>query len=440
MVGRLTEMQTIIVDGYNLGLEKSTGVATYGRNLCRAIKDIGYDVGVLYGGKSTRSKNAFLSEVAFFDGAKPKSQGIYGFPRMLTGAMSAPFGCRVDRVPVTGGVIYDSVKTRLPKFDSLWNSGDLFKRSQRSFRWFGSFAKVEVPNATIAHWTYPLPVRASHAANIYTLHDLVPLRLPHTTLDNKRLYYSLCKRIVESADHIVTVSETSKKDIVDILGADPEKVTNTYQAVELPESVLNKSESAIRDELLGIFNLQYKDYFLFFGAIEPKKNINRILEAYLGCGLTTPLVIVGAPGWKSEGELALLKTLNQLPDFVSSRIVRLEYLPFAMLMTIIRGAKATVFPSLYEGFGLPVLESMMLGTPVITSNHGSLLEVAGDACLLVDPYDTRAVAEALRQIDSNSSLRAELVQKGFVQSAIFSAENYNRRLQAVYAKYGGSRV
>lgn len=429
-------MSSIVVDGYNLGLEKSTGVATYGRNLCHAIKSMGHSVGVLYGGRSTKAKNPLLSEIAFFDGAVRPKLGWSAGPRMALDALFAPFGCHVERVPITGSVIYDSEKSRLPVFDSLWNSGDIFRRSQRSFRWFGKFASVEMPGADIAHWTYPLPVRAINAKNIYTLHDLVPLRLPQTTLDNKRLYFTLCKKIVDQADHIVTVSETSRNDIIDILGANPDKVTNTYQAVALPDEVLNKSEESVRNELTGIFNLEYKNYFLFFGAIEPKKNINRILEAYLGSGVSTPLVIVGAPGWKSDGELALLKMLNDLPDFVRNRIIRFEYLPLAMLLTVIRGAKATVFPSLYEGFGLPVLESMMLGTPVITSNIGSLAEVAGDACVLVNPYDSLALANSIRLIDSNESLRRALVDKGFSQSKVFSVENYNKRLSEVYESAG----
>ncbi|WP_245643810.1 glycosyltransferase family 4 protein [Paraburkholderia oxyphila] len=407
-------------------------MATYGRNLCGAIKGLGYQVGLLYGGRSTRSKSEFLSEVAFFDGAKRKRQGWASVPKMLAGAVSAPGGCRVDRIPVSGSVLYDAKRAKLPRFDTLWNSTDLYKRSQRAFRWFGSFASVDLPDALIAHWTYPLPIRAKRVANIYTLHDLVPLRLPQTTLDNKRLYYSLCKRIVDSADHIVTVSETSKRDIIEILGADPGKVTNTYQAVELPEVVARKSDVDVKDELEGIFNLQYKGYFLFFGAIEPKKNIGRILEAYLASRLTTPLVIVGAPGWKSEEELALLNTLKQLPAAICQRVIRLEYLPLEMLMTVIRGAKATVFPSLYEGFGLPVLESMMLRTPVITSDVGSLREVAGDACLLVDPYNSRSIVAALKAIDTNENLRVEQAEKGAKQAMLFSPQIYAERLERVY--------
>lgn len=415
-----------------MGLEKGTGVATYGRNLCHAARCAGYRVDLLFGGRSTRATNPLLSEIAFFDGATRPRHGTAGIPSMVSQALTAPLGCPIEEVPISGNVIFESQKARLPSFDRLWNSPDLYKRSQRTFRWFNGFASVKLSHVDIAHWTYPLPIRAKGALNVYTLHDLVPLRLPHTTLDHKRRYFTLCKRLVDTADHIVTVSETSRKDIINLLNADPSKVTNTYQAVSLPKSATEKSEDAIRQELSGIFNLSYKGYFLFFGAIEPKKNINRLIEAYLASGVALPLVIVGAPGWKSEDELRLLKSIETLPGHVRERILRLDYLPLTLLATVIRGAKAVVFPSLYEGFGLPVLEAMTLKTAVITSDVGSLREIAGDACLLVNPYDTRSISEAMRAVDANEDLRQGMEENGFRQAQLFSPDSYVAKLDELY--------
>lgn len=425
-------MPSIMVDAYNLSLEKGTGVATYGHNLCHAAKQLGYQVGVLYGGRSTRSRNALLSEVAFFDATVARRPSVADIPRMLGRAMVSPYGCRVDEVPISGRVIYDSLKARLPQFDRLWNSSELYKRAHRSFRWFGAFARVDLLGTDIAHWTYPLPIRAHGARNVYTLHDLVPLRLPHTTLDHKRRYYRMCKELVDTADHIITVSETSRQDIVNLLDADPAKVTNTFQAVSLPPGALERSDEQVEEELRGLFNLPFKGYFLFFGAVEPKKNLNRLLEAYLASGIRTPLVLVGAPGWKSEDELRLLKMLASLPGKVRERVLRLEYLPRQLLVSVIRGAKATVFPSLYEGFGLPVLESMLCGTAVITSRVGSLIEVAGDAACYVDPYDIRSIGAAMKTLESDDALRLSLEQKGLIQAELFSPERYAQRVQAVY--------
>lgn len=427
----------ILLDGYNLGLVQGTGVATYGRNLSHIIKQSGQQVSVLYGKKTRQAKNPLLKEVAFFDAAVRPAGGYLGVLRGVRDAFSAPLGCEVDTVPISGRVIFDSLKYRLPEFDQLWNSHDLYSRSMRSFRWLGEFARLSVPGVDIAHWTYPLPVRAHRAANVYTIHDLIPLRLPQTTLDNKNRYFKLCMRIARTADHIITVSEASRRDIINLLGANPDKVTNTYQSVNFPQHLMAKSDAVVRDELAGTFNLAYKGYFLYFGAVEPKKNLGRLIEAYLGSGVATPLVIVGAPGWKTEDEMQLLDVLQSLPNLSQdkrNRIIRLEYLPFPMLMSMIRGAKATLFPSLYEGFGLPVLESMALGTAVLTSDVSSLPEIAGDAACLVDPYDTRAMAQAIQTLDVNEGLRRELEAKGRERAKMFSEEIYARRLNDVYAQ------
>ena len=151
-----------------------------------------------------------------------------------------------------------------------------------------------------------MPVRVKGAKNIYTLHDLVPLQLPYTTLDNKFLYLKLMKLIARKADHIVTVSENSKRDIVALLGAPENKVTNTYQAVDIPSSYLDFSIEELKVDLEGSFRLQHKNYLLFYGAIEPKKNVGRIIEAYLASNIDKPLVVVGMSAWKSDQELRVL--------------------------------------------------------------------------------------------------------------------------------------
>jgi len=426
----------VMIDGFNLGLDKGTGVATYGRNLSRTVKALGNEVSVLYGkGKPVKFKDPLLNEIAFFDAAGGTKRRWFEPSRLVIDAALGAFGFSVDAIPAPKAVLIDSMKSNLPVYDELWNSTHLYDHCNRTFNLFNSLGAVTLPEVDIAHWTYPLPVYAKGAANIYTFHDLVPLRLPHTTLDNKRKYLKLCKRLINTADHIVTVSEASRLDIINLLNADPEKVTNTYQSVSFSPQALSMTEVQVREQLAGTFNLQYKKYFLFFGAIEPKKNINRMLEAYLGSGIKTPLVIIGAPGWRNDEELRLLAALNGLPKSAQSkkeRIIRLEYLPFSLLVSVIRGAKATFFPSLYEGFGLPVLESMALGTAVLTSNTSSLPEVAGDAACLIDPYDTQAMAEAMRALETNQTYRLTLEAKGRERAKLFSEEAYAKRLQAVY--------
>ncbi len=421
----------ILIDGYNLGLEKGTGVATYARNLSQQLTQLGHEVSVLYGHRFANKGNPLLREIAFFDPYLKRPQ-LPETLRAARGAVLSPLGHRASRVPITGAVIADAFRARLPECAHVYNAPSLYARSQGSFTIWGNISQVQLPEQIdIAHWTYPLPVRAKGAANIYTLHDLVPLRLPYTTLDNKRRYLALMKKLVRQADHIVTVSECSKRDIIELLDVPPERVTNTYQAVHIPETLREKPENEVAREVEGATGAGFKDYFLFWGSIEPKKNIGRMIESYLASGVASPLVIVGAQAWRSENELRMLKNEHLREN---QRIIHLSYVPFNLLVSLIRGARAALFPSLYEGFGLPVLEAMLLGTPVICANPASLPEVAGDAAFLVDPYDNSALTNAIRAMDSDADLRDALAQQGSKQTEVFSAEAYQARIGEVYAK------
>ena len=435
----------IYIDGFNLSLEQGTGVATYARNLSFALRDLGAEVGVLYGAPtSTTSANSLMREIAFFDPRTRTpsrlSQALKNFRRTLM----LPFGEIAFQVPVTGRVIRNTFQARLPYFDHIWNVQDLFTKESLYGRLLGGRMNVHFREAPdIMHWTYPLAIRIPKAKNIYTLHDLVPLRLPYTTLDNKRRYFSLIRRLTKSADHIVTVSEASKKDIIDLFGVPEERITNTYQAVDIPPIYRNKAVSDVKSELEGTFGLSYKKYFLFCGAIEPKKNVGRLIEAYLASGVTDPLVIVGKKAWKSEEELRLISDNEHVRYLLTNgniterrfRVLQVDYAPFPLLVSLIRGAKAVLFPSLYEGFGLPALEAMSLGTPVLTSNTASMPEVVGNAALQVDPYDTRALVEGIRALDTDADLRGRLAEAGPIQAEQFSPERYQARLADVYGKF-----
>ena len=430
----------ILIDGYNLGLEHGTGVATYGRTLGNSASAMGNDIALLYGLDRRASKESKFSEVLFFDAAQRKRSWGANTLSAVIAPVTARMSVRPDSVKVSGTVIVDPAKARLPSHTHLWNAPRLFSASRGNFKSFNRFTTVVAPaKIDIAHFTYPLPVRVAGAKNIYTLHDLVPLRLPHTTLDNKKYYIRLCKAIADRADHIVTVSEASRHDIINILGVSPDKVTNTYQSSQIPSSLIRRPLEEVKNELKGIFRLAYKEFFLFFGAIEPKKNVGRMIEAYLGSGTTTPLVVVGAPGWGAEPELKLLKSLSALEKSAvrGPKIIQLEYLPLRLLVSLIRGAKATIFPSLYEGFGLPALESMQLGTPVLTSNTSAMPEIVGDAAIQIDPYDVAAIARGIKLLDEDSELCRRLSVAGIEQSEKFSDARYQQRLASLYNNLSG---
>jgi glycosyltransferase involved in cell wall biosynthesis len=253
--------------------------------------------------------------------------------------------------------------------------------------------------------------------------------------------FRLLKKITAQADHIVTVSEHSRRDIIDLFSVDEKRITNTYQAVSFPNEELERSEAVVAEQLSGSFGLELHEYLLFFGALEPKKNVGRLIEAYLASSVDVPLVLVAAEGWTNESETSLIEELrDNQPRSIESdrtrvkrRVRRFRYVRPSTLIALIRGARAVVFPSLYEGFGLPVLEAMTLGTPVVTSRESSLPEIAGDAALLVDPYDVEDIARSITTIVNDGDLRAELSRRGRTQAAKFSVERYRERIRALYA-------
>ena len=434
--------QRIIFDGLNLSLAEGTGVATYTRILTQVARELGHEVGVVYGSPQVPPKNRLLREVTFFDEKRAiKSSIAAELVNYVSDQIRYHLPVKPTPVELSGAVVTRQFASTLPMLDQIFVARKLFENARLHFSWTKSFVELAFdPQPDILHCTYQLPLRSKSACNIYTIHDLVPLRLPFATLDNKRQMFRLLKKIAADADHIVTVSENSKRDIIEFLDVDEKRVTNTYQAVYFPEIYLNRSDNVIAEQLSGTFGLELHQYLLFFGALEPKKNVGRLVEAYLSSGVDIPLVLVAAEGWHNDAEIRLLAELreNEPPPNgfdrppVRRAVRRFRYVPLATLVTLIRGARAVVFPSLYEGFGLPVLEAMVLGTPVITSRESSLPEIAGDAALLVDPYEADDIARAITTIVGDADLRAELSQRGRLQAAKFSLERYRERVAALY--------
>lgn len=418
------------IDGFNLALPQGTGVATYGFALAEAVRSLGLRVEGLFGVPVGRDPR--IQEILFYEAlgrGMPQRRGP-AWLRPLLDRATVLRGLRVAEVAESGRIERAGFNDRLPRFDRLMSSAHLFDQAERHFRRTRRFLELKLPDPpAIMHWTYPVPVRLVGARNLYTLHDLVPLKLPFATLDRKRFYHRLVERCVRESDHVVTVSESSRRDIIDLLGASEDHVTNTYQHTPMPHDLVGDMI-----DVEAIFGVKPDSYFLFFGAIEPKKNVARLAEAFLSTDTPHPLILVGARGWQKDEELRLIEAMARRGGKAGTRIIQLDYLPRRLVMQLARHARAVLFPSLYEGFGLPVLEAMQLGTPVVTSNRGSLPEVAGSAAMIVDPYDVTALAAAIARVDRDAGLRATLSHAGREQAARFSLSEHRARLHALYTK------
>ena len=273
-------------------------------------------------------------------------------------------------------------------------------------------------------------------ASVATIHDLghlyFPEAYPKATL--KYLAWST-KHNVKHAAHLLADSEATKRDIIQHFQVPDDRITVVYPGVSPQFSVDYAAAdlTAVRAEY-GIDG----PYVLYVGTLQPRKNVERLIEAFAlakrTAGFPERLVLAGRMGWLPEGIMRRLKDLGEAVTLAG-------YVPETDLGALYAGATAFVLPSLFEGFGMPVIEAMASGTPVIAANAASLPEVAGDAALLFDPYSTDELAEALSRLCSDQDLRAELRARGRTRARTFTWELAAKRtlevLERVSTERGG---
>jgi len=263
--------------------------------------------------------------------------------------------------------------------------------------------------------------------SVVSFMDLSFLRFPRAFNRANRLYLTtMARAAVRRADRLVAISEHTRQDLVRLLGADPARVAVTYCGVDPSFRPLDADRVAAYRERQGLPDR----FILYVGTLEPRKNVPRLLQAYARlrrAGNAPPLVLVGARGWRHTAIDAMLAHLD-LRDHVRF----LGYVPAPELPLCYNAAAVFVYPSLYEGFGLPPLEALACGTPVVTSSTSSLPEAVGDAALLVDPRDPAALAGALRAALEDEPLRDRLRRAGFQQASRFTWRRTAEQTLAVY--------
>lgn len=283
------------------------------------------------------------------------------------------------------------------------------------------------PRVDLFHATDHLLPRLAGVKSVFTLHDLVFCFYPEThKLLNRWFLTLMMPRFLKAADAVIAVSEHTKKDAISMYGVHENKIKVIHEGVgasfhRRPADAV----AAVRQR----YSLPDR-FILSVGTIEPRKNLTSLLEAYhalKNVGSELGLVIVGKKGWLYSDFFSRLHQLG-----LEDQVIFPGFVPDDDLPPLYSAADLFVFPSLYEGFGLPVLEAMACGTPVVTSNASSLPEVVGDAAVLVDPTDVQALICAMSAVLDNKELRGELRAKGPTQAAKFSWENAARETLAVY--------
>ena len=268
---------------------------------------------------------------------------------------------------------------------------------------------------------------------VVTAHDLGYLYYPetHRAFDRWYLHWSTCRH-VHLAACIIADSQATRQDLARHYGADLSRVRVIYPGYD--ETLHRVEDPQIIAASRARYHIQ-GDYLLYLGTLQPRKNLPRLIEAFARANLPwSPserrgfqLVLAGKKGWDYD---TLLRLVNRLG--LQDRVIFPGYIAPEDKAALLSGAKALVFPSLYEGFGIPILEAMVCGVPVLTSHVSSLPEVAGDAAVLVDPLDIDSIAAGLRQVVHQPDLRRALVERGYCQAERFSWQNAARQLWEVF--------
>ncbi len=284
---------------------------------------------------------------------------------------------------------------------------------------------------------------------VVTIHDMGYLRFPESHTPSQRRYLRLSTSwSARAASQLIAISNTTRDDLMRYAGVQPEKISVVHHGVS------SRFRPVEDQRLIAATQAKYgitPPYFLYVGTVQPRKNLARLLEAYAQArtevqGLRTEeedssvlspqssvlqLVIAGKRGWLT-GEIERQATQLFGPGSPSVRFT--GYIADEDLPALLSGALAFMFPSLYEGFGMPILEAMACGTPVLTSATSALPEIAGDAALLIEPEDTAAIADGLARLASDAVLRADLRARGLARAAQFTWKRCAEETLAVLLK------
>lgn len=370
---------TIGLDISVLNDKKRTGIAVYTYNLIDALLNLNHTDKFILFGISTFETYDYLKNLDFKKNPNVEMK-IYRMPARLF-RKAFLLWQRLDWPPI----------------ENFAGELDIF----HSFNWYMPPQKL--------------------GKKVGTIFDLTSMMYPkwhdQRTVQLDRLRF---ERLAQQADLIITISENSKEDFQKFRPNANIKVI--YPAV--PPSFTNKKNILFTKKILKKYSLE-QGYFLSVATLEPRKNLEGLIRAYIMGGIQRHLIVVGERGWKNEKLLGLLKKSNE-------KIIMTGFVPDEDLVVLYQQALCLVYPSFYEGFGLPVLEAISCGTPVICSNTSSLKEVGGNAVIYVDPESISDIKNALIKIEKYQNLRKELIKKGLKQAKKFSWEKSATRLNKLY--------
>jgi len=355
--------------------------------------------------------------------------GIGRYVRELVAALSTLDQSTDYRLFVAGGMQADLPPS--PGHNFRW------KPTRISPKWFARFwHRLQFP-LPVEWWTgdvdlfhatdFVLPPHHKKTKTLLTVHDLSFVKVPETASPRLKSYLDVVvPRSVKRAGHILADSHATKDDLIEIYGTPAEMISVLHSGVD-PKF---KPDQSGLPTLYTKYRIPNRPYIFTVGTVQPRKNYGRLIRALSVLrqrGIDADLVIAGGKGWL-EGPM--YQTLDETG--MGDHVHLIGFVDDDDLPTLYSGAACVAFPSLYEGFGFPVLEGMACGVPVMTSNVSSLPEVAGDAAMMIDPYNLDAMIETLQSLLTDESRRKVLIERGYRQAKQFTWERSATQLLQIY--------
>lgn len=357
-----------------------------------------------------------------FDGSRAFNSirtGTENYSYQLLKALS-----KIDQI----NTYYIYLRSQVPNLEK-WPKNFIFKEINWPRLWTQVGLAIQTfkdPLEVLFIPSHTLPViRKPGLKTVITVHDLGSEYLPSMHQLKQRLYLSFMQQQqLKTAGKIIAVSNATRDDLIKRVGISPDKISVVYEGYD------EKSFKPIKNDVLinslRQYGLRKQEYFLFVGTVQPRKNLERVIKAFAEYRqVVTKLVIVGQRGWLSEEIYKLPKKLG-----IEKQVKFLGYVPDQELSTLYSGAKTLVFPSLFEGFGLPILEAQACGCPVITSKVSSMAEIAGKGAILVDPYSIDDIVKGMERLQG-TGYRGQLIKKGFENIKGFSWEKCARETLSI---------
>ncbi len=302
-------------------------------------------------------------------------------------------------------------------------------------RFGGSLMKTLTHGANILHFTGQIPKNPGKLPSVATVHDLFNVKFPESVAPEFRVNPKSLARSLKKIKKIIAVSDFTKNDLINFLGTPGEKIEVAPHGIETNLFLSHEGKNKLNAQDNKHFNIP-GDYIFCVGTLEPRKNYLKTLEAFkivLKSHPNQKLVIAGGNGWESDKIHQKAKTLQ-----IENSVNFLGYIESSDLPALYKGASAFIFPSIYEGFGLPILEALSFNVPIAISNIASLPEIAGEAALTFDPEEPEEIAKQTIRLLEDSALRENLIRLGIDRISKFTWEKTATKTLEVYRSLGHS--